>query len=331
MVDTRAARFLTDLARVLPEGLCPGQPLALAVSGGPDSMAMLWLARAALPGRIAAATVDHGLRAESVAEAEQVAAICATLAVPHVTLRPDPPITGGNMHAAARVARYAFLGRWAVSIGAQALATAHHADDQAETFLMRAVRGAGPAGLAGIRMRRETADGASIVRPLLGWRRAELADVAAATGLPMVADPSNADQRFERARVRRLLSATPWLDATGLADAARHIGEANAALDAVHDWLWRARGVTPTDVADPDGERWLNMADLPREVRRRLAREAIGAVRAASGAAAFDRATNIEPLLDALAQGRAATQADVLVTPSGAVWRFSPAPPRRRR
>ncbi|WP_375390778.1 tRNA lysidine(34) synthetase TilS [uncultured Sphingomonas sp.] len=328
-MGTLAARFLTDLARVLPEGLRPGESLALAVSGGPDSMAMLALTHAALPGRIVAATVDHGLRGESAAEAEQVATACATLAVPHVTLRPDTPITGGNMHAAARVVRYALLGRWAVSIGAPALATAHHADDQAETFLMRAVRGAGPAGLAGIRARRDTADGPIIVRPLLGWRRTELADVAAAAGLPVIADPSNDDQRFERARVRRLLSATPWLDVNGLADAARHAGEADAALEAVHAWLWRSRTVTPTEVSDPEQERWLDMADLPREVCRRLAREAIRSVRAASGGAALERATNIEPLLDALAQGRAATQADVLVTPCGAVWRFLPAPPRR--
>lgn len=326
-----ASRFTAALDRILPEGLRDGEPLALAVSGGPDSMALLALAHAALPGRVAAATVDHGLRPESAAEAALVAAACVQLSVPHATLRPDVPIAGGNLHAAARAARYALLGRWAVAAGSRVLATAHHADDQAETFLMRAVRGAGPAGLAGIRERRDEG-GVAVIRPLLGWRRAELAEVVAQAGLPTVADPSNTDERFERARVRQLLASQPWLDPAGLARAARHVGEAEAALAAMSDWLWRTRKLVPTGVDDPDTQVWLDMADLPRELCRRLAREAIRAVRLENGVTPdFDLAANIEPLLDALETGRPATQADILVTSKGTVWRFAPAPPRLRR
>ena len=306
-------RFLADLARILPGGLRPGEPLALAVSGGPDSMAMLWLAATALPGRVVAATVDHGFRPEAAAEARLVATACAALGVSHATLRPDWPIAGRNLHAAARAARYALLGRWAVTTGARTLATAHHADDQAETFLMRAVRGSGPAGLAGVRASRQEGE-LTIVRPLLDWRRTELAAVAAAADLPFVSDPSNTDDRFERSRVRRLLAEQPWLDPVGLARAARHVGEAEAALAAMADWLWRARRIEPTG---EDREIWLDMADLPRELRRRLARDAIRTVRQTDGLLPdFDLATNIEPLLDALEAGKAATQAGVLVTPT---------------
>lgn len=325
----RAARFTADLARVLPEGLAPGTPLALAVSGGPDSMALLWLAAASLPGRVAAATVDHGLRSEAADEARLVAAACAGLGVPHATLRPAEPITGGNLHAAARAVRYALLGRWTETVGARSLATAHQLDDQAETFLMRAVRGSGPAGLAGVRPRRD-AGALTIIRPLLGWRRDELAAVVAAAGLPFASDPSNEDERFERARVRRLLAEQPWLDPTGLAHAARHVGQAERALAATVDWLWRTRRIAPAGVADPGLHVWLDLTDLPRELRRRLAREAIRAVRLMNGMMPdFGLATNVEPLLDALEAGRSATQADILVTPSGGIWRFTRAPPRR--
>jgi tRNA(Ile)-lysidine synthase len=328
-VEDTTARFLSDLTRLLPERL--RGPLALAVSGGPDSMALLWLAARALPGQVIAATVDHGLRPESADEAATVARWCAEAGVPHATLGLATPLPDGNRQSAARRARYAALGRWARSNGACALATAHHADDQAETFLMRAVRGSGPAGLAGVRARREE-DGLAIVRPLLGWRRAELAALAAAATLPVAHDPANADERYERTRVRRLLAAEPWLDPAGLARAARHAGEADAELAAIVAWLSQARRIEPTSVADPLLEVWLDMGDLPREVRRRLAREAIRSVRVLAGLLPeFDSATNIEPLLDMLEQGRAATQAGILVTSAGSIWRFRQAPPRRTR
>ncbi|WP_339501760.1 tRNA lysidine(34) synthetase TilS, partial [Pseudomonas canadensis] len=127
--------------------------IALAVSGGPDSMAMLALAAAAFPGQVHAATVDHRLRAAAAAEARMVAAWCANAGVPHTTLVVAEPIGPGSVQARARAVRYELLLPWAAEIGASCLATAHHADDQAETFLMRAALGSGVAGLAGIRAR----------------------------------------------------------------------------------------------------------------------------------------------------------------------------------
>src|SRR5690349_4594682 len=108
-------------------------PVGLAVSGGPDSLALLLLAVRARPAGLRAATVDHQLRPESGAEAEAVAAICAQLRIPHETL---PVRVEGSVQAAARAARYAVLGQWCGRHGLTHLATAHHVDDQAETMLM---------------------------------------------------------------------------------------------------------------------------------------------------------------------------------------------------
>ncbi|RDE04652.1 tRNA lysidine(34) synthetase TilS [Sphingomonas aracearum] len=337
----RIARFRRDLL-ALASAPTPDRPLGIAVSGGPDSMALLVLADAAFPGAVAAATVDHRLRPASAAEAAMVARWCAAQGVPHAVLPSDEDLAGADLQARARALRYRLLGQWSVAVAAPAIATAHHADDQAETFLMRAARGAGPAGLAGIRPVR--ALGAArvvrpavfdlweriVVRPLLGWRRAELRALVSAAGVPFVDDPSNTDESFERVRVRRLLAEQDWLGAEGLARAAAHAGEAQDALEAMTAWLWSTRKVVPEGVDEPHCQTWLDLADLPREMKRRLAREAIRSVRGVNGLRPdFDLATNIEPLLNALEAGNAATQAGVLVRPVGTVWRFSEAPPRR--
>ena len=226
-------RFAAELRALWPDG---GR-LGLAVSGGPDSLALLVLAAAALPGRVSAATVDHGLRAESAAEAAHVAAICGDLDVPHETLA--VAVEPGNVQSAARAARYAALEQWAVRHELAALATAHHADDQAETLLLRLNRASGVAGLAGVRAR-GTVPGTRLplLRPLLGWRRAELADIVAAAGLDPVDDPSNRDDRFDRARLRKALAQADWLDVPALAQSAAHLADADSALEwaAAREW-----------------------------------------------------------------------------------------------
>lgn len=226
-------RFAADLA-----ALWPGEGrLALAVSGGPDSLAMLLLAAAALPGRVAAATVDHGLRAESAAEAAMVAALCRQIDVPHRTLKVQ--LAAGNVQAEARAARYAALAEWMEREGLAALLTAHHADDQAETLLLRLNRGSGVAGLSGIRARGMVpGTRLPLLRPLLGWRRAELADVVAAVGVTAADDPSNRDDRFDRARIRKAIAGADWLDVPALAQSAANLADADAALDwaAAREW-----------------------------------------------------------------------------------------------
>ena len=127
------ARFGVDLTRTLGGPMPQGASLALAVSGGPDSMAMLALATAAFPGQIRAATVDHGLRPAAVDEAAMVARWCAAANVPHRTLVLRESIGRSRIQETARALRYDLLGRWVTEIGAVALATAHHVEDQAET------------------------------------------------------------------------------------------------------------------------------------------------------------------------------------------------------
>ena len=303
--------------------VAPGGTIALAVSGGADSMAMLVLAHVALPGRTIAATVDHRLRAEAAGEAAMVANHCAALAIPHTILTPDVPIAGASIQAQARAARYRLLRDWAGQAGAVALLTAHHADDQAETLLMRAARGSGVSGLAGIRRVRDL-EGIALIRPLLDWRRAELRAVAEAAGAPFVDDPSNRDEAHDRTRFRRMVEANPELDVAGIAASASYAAEAEQALEALADAEWDQRIVTGATLT-------LAAAQLPRDLRRRLARRAIGEVRALAAIAVpfWSDAANVEALLDALAAGKSATQAGVMVSPRGKTWRFSAAPPRR--
>ena len=227
------ARFAADLA-ALWRG--PGR-IGLAVSGGPDSLALLLLAHAALPGRVAAATVDHGLRAESAAEATMVAGLCVALGVPHAVLRVE--LDEGNVQARARAARYAALAQWMEREALEALLTAHHADDQAETLVLRLNRGSGAGGLAGVRARGLVpATRLPLLRPLLGWRRSELGGVVDAAALEAVQDPSNADDRFDRARIRKALAGADWLDVPALAQSAANLADADAALDwaAAREW-----------------------------------------------------------------------------------------------
>ena len=198
---------------------------------------MLLLAQRAYPGAIAAATVDHGLRADSAGEAALVAQVCADLGVPHEVLMVT--VEAGNVQAQARAARYAALADWAERLGLAALLTAHHADDQAETLVLRLQRGSGVAGLAGVRARGLVpGTRLPLLRPLLGFRRAELAALVAAAGLEAAADPSNEDERFDRARLRKVLAGADWLDVPALAASAAHLADADAALDwaAAREW-----------------------------------------------------------------------------------------------
>ncbi|MGX7953694.1 tRNA lysidine(34) synthetase TilS [Tsuneonella sp. HG249] len=207
--------------------------MGVAVSGGPDSLALLLLANAALPGRVIAATVDHRLREENAAEARTVAEVCRERGIPHETL--TVAVEAGNLQDRARDARYTALCSSFAQRGARVFATAHHADDQAETVLMRLGRGSGLSGLAGIRARRivtapEPLGGFLVARPLLDWRRAELAAVVEHVGLVAADDPSNDDARFDRVQMRRRLADMPWLDPFAIARSAALLQEAEDAI-----------------------------------------------------------------------------------------------------
>lgn len=161
--------------------------------------------------RVVVATVDHGLRPEARAEAETVAGWAEECGIPHriLTWRGDKPATG--LQEAARETRYRLLAGLAHEVCASHVLTAHHRDDQAETVLMRLVRGSGVAGLVG--MRPETPlDGVILARPFLDIPKARLLAACRAEGWPFLDDPSNADPAFARTRLRRLL---PLLKAEG--------------------------------------------------------------------------------------------------------------------
>lgn len=305
-------RFSSDL-----RGLWPSDGrLGLAVSGGPDSLALLLLAAASCPERIAAATVDHGLRPEAAAEAAFVGRICAALGVPHRILR----VTigrGASAQARARAARYEALGAWAGQERLEALLTAHHADDQAETLLMRLARGSGLAGLAGIRSVSQIGE-LTVCRPLLGWRREALRRLVGDAGLAPVEDPSNADEAYDRVRMRRQLAETPWLDPAALARSAAALAEAEQALG------WTADRLAEERVTDEGSALRLNPAGLPPELVRRLVLLCLRRIDPESA----PRGEQVTTLIETLARGGKATLGTVLCR-GGTTFRFAAAPRRR--
>ncbi len=303
--------------------IAPETRLGIAVSGGADSVALLHMAAIRYPGCVAAATVDHRLRPEAADEAAMVAGMCATLGVPHVVLHPAAPISG-SVQAAARAARYALLEQWRVEEGLDWLLTAHHADDQLETLLMRVRRASGLSGLACIRARH-----GHVLRPLLGVRRATLRAYCRAHQLPFVDDPSNADPDFDRARLREALAQAAqgplaaWLDPVAASQSAAHLAEAGAALHWVADWLAREHlSASPGGVTLWTGHL---PPDLPMALQRRLivlALMAAGSARAPRGAA-------LDHFIAQLAAGKKAMLGDIVAEPSNGIVRFVKAPPRR--
>lgn len=258
--------MLTPLAPLDPHRLfsavdVSGSPTVLvAVSGGGDSMALLDLAGACFgPGRIAAATVDHGLRQGSAAEAQAVADFCAARGIRHLTLRWDGAKPSSGLQAAARAARYRLLAQAARDLGATILLVGHTADDQAETVSMRAARGSGR-GMAGMAPATLLDGWLWLVRPLLGIRRTDLRAHLARRGLSWFDDPTNENPAYERVRTRRDLSGPGAVEhalalAEAAAEARRGAGEAAARLiracSMPFPGLFRldARAFTPADPA----------------------------------------------------------------------------------
>ncbi|MGZ0246452.1 MAG: tRNA lysidine(34) synthetase TilS [Alphaproteobacteria bacterium] len=187
--------------------------MAVAVSGGADSMTLLSLAHdwaAETGATLTALTVDHGLRPEAGAEAAQVAAWCKAHGIAHQTLvwTGDKPDNG--LQAAARDARYTLLHEWCHAQGHTELLVAHSQNDQAETYLMRMSRGSGIDGLAAMPLVSDR-NGVRLIRPLLTVSRARIEATTAVRSLATVSDPSNRDRRYARVRVRRVSGQSPSL------------------------------------------------------------------------------------------------------------------------
>ena len=324
-----AQRFAADLAALWPEEEREGRPLGLAVSGGPDSIALLLLAHAALPGLIAVASIDHGLRPEAAREVALVERVAGERDIPFTPLRVT--LAPGNVQAQARAARYAALAEWALANGLGAVATAHHADDQAETLLMRLNRGSGLAGLAGVRAASRIAGSeVALLRPLLGWRKAELADVVAAAGITPALDPTNTNPDFDRARLRMHLAAADWLDPAQIAASAAHLAEGWQALEWYAELDWHET-VMRDDTA-PGGLGFTYCANVPRiiglETIMRIIAELGGRATRAEAGRAWDRLWAGE---NASLGGVLAMSGVEKVEKVGVpmrVWRFQPEPVR---
>ena len=312
-------RFRADLDALI----APLESVGIAVSGGPDSLALLTLAAAARPAGIEAATVDHGLRDESRSEAELVAQICGQLGVPHAILTarwPAKPETA--IQERARRERYRLLGFWAEERGLGAIATAHHADDQAETFLMRLARGSGVRGLGAMRKRSMTpGTQVKLLRPLLTWRRADLEQICRDAKLQPVLDPSNGDERFERVRTRRAIAETDWLDTEAIARSAANLADADQAID------WAMRLEWDRRVKERRGSIVYVTGGAPTEILRRIVSRAVRKL-ATEGDGEL-RGAELSRLVATLADGGTATLRGVLCS-GGREWQFVPAAHRTR-
>jgi tRNA(Ile)-lysidine synthase len=315
--------------------------LVLAVSGGSDSIALMWLMarwrRALKRGpRLVAVTVDHGLRPEAAREARDVKRLAKTLDLPHRTLRWTGAKPKTGLPAAARDARYRLLIHAARAHDATHVLTAHTQDDQAETLLMRMSRGSGIAGLAAM-ARQSTREGVMLVRPLLHIPKARLLATLNKAKVSFADDPTNRDAGFTRPRFRAIMPAlaAEGCDARNLTRLASRLARANAALELLVDGAERYLAL---GARDPTGFDANAFAALSEEIRVRLLLRRIDRI-GHEGPAELGK---VEALLAALDRAAAVTGrtkgrirlkqtlAGALVTLTDHRLSIEPAPRRRR-
>ena len=299
-------------ARALFRGLERLPGLVLAVSGGPDSTALLvlaarWAKRLKRAPKLIAVTVDHGLRPEAAREAAMVKALARRLGVPHRTLRWRGGKPRSGLQDAARRARYELLAQAAASAGLAHIVTAHTLDDQAETVLFRLARGSGIYGLTGMARAAPLPVGATrdlfLIRPLLHLPKARLIATLDAAHIAYADDPSNRDPRFTRARLRAQLMpalAREGLDARGLSRLAARLRRAEQAIAVAVDAARAALSPPPWPPRGPVTFATAAFASLPAEVALRLLGEAI----AHAGDEGPVELAKLESLYEALALAR---------------------------
>jgi tRNA(Ile)-lysidine synthase len=317
--------------------------IVLAVSGGPDSIALLWLAarwrRALARGpRLIAVTVDHGLRPEAAREARDVKRLARSLELPHRTVRwaGAKPKTG--LPAAARAARYRLLADAARSNGATHILTAHTRDDQAETLLMRMLRGSGIAGLAAM-ARQSERDGVWLARPFLQVSKSQLVATLEKAKVAFADDPTNRDPHFTRPRLRAIMPAlaAEGGDARNLARLAARLARANTAVEVLVDGAERYLALKDRETPDA-GFDANSFATLPEEIRLRLLLRAIDRF-GHEGPAELGKVETLLSALDrAFTEPNAArrprlkqTLAGALISLNGGRIHIEPAPRRRSR
>lgn len=279
--------------------------IAVAVSGGSDSVSALYLILAASLKRgwhVEAVTVNHRLRVEAAEEAVQVARVCANLGVPHTTLIWDHADISGNLMDAARQARYALIAGWAAKQGLSQVVLGHTADDQAETFLMGLARAAGLDGLSGMRPA-WTLDGITFARPFLSVPRLRLQEYLREQGIGWVNDPTNEDDTYTRVKARRVVRALAPLGITvkHLASVTEHLAMAQSVVRmatnrAARDVVQELAGTLVIDKSSFHAQ--------PFEVQRRIL---IGALSWMSGAVHPPRANALGRVEWAILTGKDST------------------------
>jgi tRNA(Ile)-lysidine synthase len=322
--------------------------IVLAVSGGPDSIALMWLAarwRSALARgpRLIAVTVDHGLRPEAAREARDVKRLARTLGLPHRTLRWTGAKPKTGLPAAARAARYRLLAEVARANGATHILTAHTRDDQAETLLMRMLRGSGIAGLAAM-ARQSERDGVWLARPFLHVSKSQLVATLEKAKIGFADDPTNRDTHFTRPRLRTIMPvlAAEGGDTRNLARLAARLARANAAVEVLADGAERYLALRDRETAHAGFDARIFDAKaftaLPEEIRLRLLWRAIERF-GHEGPADLGKVEALLSALDrAFAENAAARRIRLKQTLAGALIslidgriRIEPAPLRRRR
>lgn len=299
--------------------------VAVGVSGGADSMALLhllcaWNKSAGNQLDLTALTVDHGLRAESATEAAAVGAWARDLGIKHRTLIWDDEKPSSNIEAVAREARYRLIGEWCVENRVQTFMTAHHFDDQAETFLMRLVRGSGVAGLSAIAEERSLGGGfASIrlLRPLLKIPKIDLTALLQDVQQPWVEDPSNEDGEFTRARLRNMRETFENLGLTSerIVATANRMSEANMVLQRAADLLWQqAASVSPFGEVVLDRKA---LMDGEADTRRRVLAHALKAVSGTNFGPRYERLLRLEKAITADQTGSGVTLHGCKITDKG--------------
>jgi len=305
---TSAAPLDAAEAAALFAPLLPHGHVLLAVSGGADSTALLWLAarwrRQGADCRLSVATIDHGLRPEAAGECAAVAALATRLGLDCSILKREGPAWRTRLQEQARTARYSLLTEAARTAGASAIATAHTLDDQAETVLMRLAHGSSVDGLAAMRPVGALDGGFALLRPLLGVPKSRLVATLQAEGLGWSEDPSNADPRFERVRLRRAMAdlAEIGLSAPVLVALARRAGRAAEALEAQAQALFEALHRREGETLTLERETFLA---APMELRLRVLAKALAAVAPATGGRYPLRLERIEALVEALIEKNA--------------------------
>jgi len=338
MPDDESAIPARDAKRLFA-GLASTPAIVLAVSGGPDSVALMWLAARWRRGlsrgpRLIAVTVDHGLRPEAAREARDVKRLAQSLDLPHSTVRWTGPKPRTGVPAAAREARYRLLAQAARKHGATHVLTAHTRDDQAETLLMRMLRGSGIAGLSA--MARETErEGVRLMRPLLDISKARLIATLNKARVSFADDPTNRDPAFTRPRLRALMPALAEEggDARSLARLAARLARANAAVEVLADGAERYLALKEKDASRPGFDAAL-FAAMPEEIRLRLLKRAIDRA-GHEGPAELGKVETLLAVLDRVIAQRGGrlkqTLAGAVISVAGGRIRVEPAPPRGAR